>query len=156
MFVLDVLAIVILFGFFFLIFGLISFSRCLVTAGRSKQHEQILEAPVPPSTKQKSGGNSEKIACEDHARDANSSSMSGSAQIVQNTHISSTQPFLMGNAGSSAPISEGQITVPASTRHEISMARMRFLIARRRVSARGLHRSDIAIRRQDGIDLRRR
>lgn len=148
MLLLDVLAIFILFGIFFLIFGLISFSRCFVTANRSKQHERILEAPVPAPTQEKNGGYSGNLALEDHARNANSSSMSRSAQLFKHACVSSAQPFAMGNASPSASVNDGLRTVPVPTRHESSVASMRFLMARHRMSGRGSHSFEAHTRQQ--------
>lgn len=145
---LDVLAIVIFFGMFFPIFGLISLSRRFVTADRSKQREKILEALVPPPVEEQGGGCSGKMLPEDHARDANSSLMSPSVPLFQRTCVSSPQLFPMGKASPSVIVSDGLRTVSAPTRYKVSVARMRFLMARHRMSGRGLHSSHAYTRQQ--------
>jgi hypothetical protein len=128
MFLRAVLAIVILFGMFFLIFGFISFSRCFVAANRSKQHERILKAPVSAPAQEQDGVYSENIVPEDHARDANSSSMSRSTQLFQHARVFSAQPFPMGNAGPSLTVNDGLRTAPEPARHEVSAATLCFLM----------------------------
>lgn len=153
---LDILAVVIFLGSFFLIFCVIGCSRNLVTSNRAKDPRRILEAPLPAPPDENGESYSEKVIAEEHPRDANSSSTSRSAQPLQHAVISSPPPFPMDKAGPSSPPNQGQITVPAPTRHEISVIRMRFLIASRRVSGRGLPGSDRAIHSQTGIALGRR
>lgn len=155
MLLLDVLAVLISFGLFFLPYCLIGFSRYLVTSSRPKDSEWILEAAASPTPVEMGGSDSGTVAPEDRARD-NPSLMNRSAQLAQYAGDSSLRQLVMGKTSLSASLNDGPITVPTSARHEISVARMRFLTARNRVSGLGLHSPDIATRHQAGPDLRRR
>lgn len=152
---LDVLAVLIFFGLFFLPFCLIGFSRYLVTSNRPKDPKRILDAAVSPASAEKGGSDSGTVVSEDHARD-NPPPISRSAQLAQHAGDSSQRRLAMGQTSLSASLNDEPITVPIPTRHEISVARMRLLIARQRMSGRGLQGSDMAIRHQTGIDLGRR
>jgi hypothetical protein len=145
MFSLDVLAVLIFFGLFFLPYCLIGFSRYLVTSNRPKDSERILDAAIYPTSTEKGGSDSRTVALEDRARD-NPSSITRSAQLVQHAVDSSLRRLAMGKTGLSASLNDGPITVPIPARHEISVARMHFLTARHRLSGLGLHSPDVAIR----------
>jgi hypothetical protein len=152
---LDVLAVLIFFALFFLPYCLIGFSRYLVTSNWLKDPERILDAAISHTSAEKGGSDSGTVAPEDRARD-NPSPISRNAQLTQHAGDFSLRRLAMGKTSLSASLNDEPITASAPTQHEISVAKMRLLIARHRVSGRVLHGSDIAIRRQAGIDLGRR
>jgi hypothetical protein len=153
---LDILAVVIFLGSFFLIFCVIGCSRNLVTSNRAKDPRRILEAPLPTPSDENGESYSEKVTAEEHPQDTGSSSMSRGVQPSHHAAFSSPRLFSMSKAGLPASAIGGRINIPAATRHEISVAKMRFLIASHRVSGRGLQGADRAIHRQTGIALGRR
>jgi hypothetical protein len=145
---LDVLAVLIFFGMFFLIFGLISFIRCLVTSNRSKRSERILSVPIPSPVDEKGGNHPEKMPPEDHARVVNSSSKNRIAYSVQHASVASLLLFHASTMGPSATVKGGQTIPNKPTRNAVSVARVRFHIARHRMSGQWLHHSDAGNRYQ--------